>query len=57
MCLDGISPPSLKYILRWMVQDAFKSEDCNYTENTEGINQIHFLLQNILRGKNQYHET
>lgn len=40
-----------------MVQDAFKGIEYSYTENTEGINQINFLLQNILRGKNQYHET
>lgn len=35
----------------WKLQDAHEGEDYSYTENTEGINQIHFLLQNILRGK------
>lgn len=51
MCSDQISSPSLKHLFMWMVQDAFQGENYSYTENTEGINQIHFLLQNILRGK------
>lgn len=38
------------------VQDACEGEDYSYTENTEGIKQFHFLLQNILREKNHYHE-
>lgn len=40
----------------WKVQDARAGEYNSYTENTEGINHIHLLLQNILRGKKQYHE-